>query len=345
MNQVPNIKAQIGQAAAPKENPFLGLVEGYYLGAVLDGLHRSGLLEFLKNALTVKELASVSGADAALLNPLLAYLSSHGDWVIYDPIDDTYRVHSSYFDNPMATHLLDQYIGAYGPCLSQLQTVLFDPATSGDYIDRSRHAKAFAKASGAPPDLIDLILRLSPGTVLDVGCGSGGLLHSLADENQEIKGIGVDANKAMLDLARNRVIDSTADRLSFQNGEALNIAEALPLQTRDGVDVIIAQNVANEFFADHTIDTFLAGLSSAFPDRLLVVADYYGCLGDGVPLELSRQRRGALHDVAQIVSGQGIPPSGLNDWQLIYKRNDCTLLKASSIVSGGLHRFIHIVKV
>ncbi len=345
MDQVAHSQTKLNQTDKPHENPFLSVVEGYYSGVILDGLHRAGLLALLKNPLTAEELAVESGTDARLLTPILAYLSSQGQWLIYEPASETYRVHPSYFDSPMAKHLIDQYIGAYGPCLAELHTLLHKPSQGSRYVDRTRHATAFAKASGAPNDLVELILRLTPGTVLDLGCGSAGLLHRLVEADREISGIGIDMNTAMLDLARNSAAKGTEDRLQFQTGDILSIAKALSADIRDSVDVIVAQSIANEYFAERTIDSFLACLSSAFPDRLLILADYYGCLGDGGPMALPDQRRGVLHDIAQVLSGQGIPPRALEDWQEIYTRNSCTLLKASSVVSGGLHRFIHIVKV
>ena len=99
------------------------------------------------------------------------------------------------------------------------------------------------------------------------------------------------------------------------------------------------------FFGMRTMNELLGRLSEALPNRLLILADYYGCLDEWKPVSKPDQRRATLHDVAQVASGQGIPPSSLKAWQNIYDQNRCILIKASSIVSGGVHRFIHIVKI
>lgn len=345
MVHVPDSEIHTYHQAKPPENPFLNAIEGYYTCAILDALHNAGLLIHLKSPCTALKLAKISNTDVHMLAPLLTYLCGSGECLSYDPSNKTYCIHPSYVNDPMSAHLLDQYIGAYGPCLAALDHLLREPSSGGSFVDHNRHAAAFIKASGAPQDLIDLILRLKPGTVLDLGCGSAGLLRYLVETDLDMHGIGIDSNPMMLELAQNKINNNTEDRLQFYTCEVLNIEEIMSANTRDDVDLIVAQSLANEFFADKTIDDFLIGLSSAFPNRLLILADYYGCLSEDAPLFASDQRRGALHDVAQLLSGQGIPPNSLEDWQNIYARTGCTLLKASSIVSGGLHRFIHIVKI
>lgn len=336
MNELCNLAPD--QADQP--NPFLAAAEGYYAGALLDTMHRQGVLRQLKEPHTVNAIAVATGFEASTLGPILAYLSSVADCVVYDAAESTYQTHPAYFLSEMSAHILDQYIGAYGPCLSTLETT-----ADQSLVDRSRHAEAFKNASGAPNDLVQLVLGLTPGCVLDLGCGTAGLLKTLIAADAQIQAIGIDANAAMLTQAMQGLADDGTSNLELICGDVLEQVEALPEQVRDEVDIIIAQSLANEFFGARSMVELLSRLSSALPNRLLIIADYYGCLDTWKPVSLHDQRRGALHDVAQALSGQGIPPGDLNTWQDIYAQNGCVLIKASSIVSGGVHRFIHVVKI
>jgi len=106
------------------EDPFLAAVEGYYTGALLDGLHRAGLLQRLSEPRTVAELATNACVSPRILAPILAYLARPGGALHYEAADETYSTHQSYFDGPMPAHLLDQYIGAYGGCLDAVPDIL-----------------------------------------------------------------------------------------------------------------------------------------------------------------------------------------------------------------------------
>jgi hypothetical protein len=70
----------------------------------------------------------------------------------------------------------------------------------------------------------------------------------------------------------------------------------------------------------------------------VLVHDYYGRLGTGVP---GASRHTLLHDYAQLISGQGIPPPALGDWGLIYKDAGYRLVHA--LEDRATTQFIHIV--
>jgi SAM-dependent methyltransferase len=79
------------------------------------------------------------------------------------------------------------------------------------------------------------ILRLSPRSVLDVGCGDGALLAELRDEGCE-RVIGIDPNTAAVKLAR--------QRLASETNICVGHAEDLPFADRS-FDVVSLQYTAH----------------------------------------------------------------------------------------------------
>ena len=193
--------------------------------------------------------------------------------------------------------------------------------------------------------------KLEVRVVLEVGCGSGSLLIKLAEKAADLRAIGIDQNPAMIDQAKRAASPAVAARISWYHGDLLPVIADLDASVRDGVDVIVALSVANEYFAKQDIAAFLGGLSAAFPRRLLILGDYYGCLG-GSPKErighsssASEVRRAILHDVAQVVSGQGVPPRSLEEWKTHYAQAGCTLIDEAEATSAGVRRFRHLVQL
>ena len=85
---------------------------------------------------------------------------------------------------------------------------------------------------------------------------------------------------------------------------------------------------------------WLQTLRTLYPERTFLVADYYGRLGCSDP---PWPRTTLLHDFAQIISGQGIPPCDRLIWTDIYDAAGCTLIH--TIEDKNATFFIHIVKL
>jgi len=80
-------------------------------------------------------------------------------------------------------------------------------------------------------------------------------------------------------------------------------------------------------------------LRKLFPGRPLLNCDYYGRLGHTKSRKLPRET--LLHDYAQLISGQGIPPATRAQWRSIYSKAGCRLVHV--IEDTSTTRFIHIV--
>lgn len=329
---------------------MIDAIEGFYIALIVDGLHRSGVLRNLSTGDNVASIAGRLGIDTRMLSRLLKFVALRSSVVRATARggrgDATrYRLSPS-FQLSRETHLLDQYLGAYGPCLLALPQILRSPHRGERYVDRVRHSHAFV--SGQPPiELISMIEAFDISRLLDLGCGGGQLLGALARRRKDFKGIGIDASLEMVRHARRSLATGRlARRVTIRHSDVRHLARVVPRGERLSIDAVCAASVANGFFGSDTfgIDRFLRGLRRLFPRRLLFLCDYYSCL-DLPRAEAHGFRRTLVHDVAQVISGQGTPPGGLSEWQKIYRRNGVTLLQSCTRTDDGVAWFIHLVRL
>jgi hypothetical protein len=115
-----------------------------------------------------------------------------------------------------------------------------------------------------------------------------------------------------------------------------------PGSWRSEIETITAISVANSFFA-HGVDEVVAWLLSlrdTFPDSALILGDYYGQIGRRMPPWHTLL---ALQDIAQLVSGQGIPPGSSTEWIEIYESAGCQLVHM--IEDPDSTCFVHIIRL
>ena len=331
---------------------LLDALEGMYVAAVLDFLHREGVLAALGAGEDVVPLAERLGFEAGALVKLLEYAALRSDLVerIDDPRGARFTASAAYRESGTAAYLLDQYAGAFGPCLLNLQEVMRAPAEAGRFVDRARHADAYRRASTGSnaPELVALAGELGINVLLDVGCGGGQLLAALAESSPAFRGIGIDANPAAVDAARQLLAARGLDgRVEVVCGDLAELGVLLSEERRASVDALAAVSVANAYAAGYrgrSIDDFLRALQVLFPNRFLFLFDYHGRLGT-VGDEPVRFRRTLLHDLAQVVSGEGVPPANLDAWREIYRRTGCTLVAHAEGEHDGIARFLHLVQL
>ena len=309
------------------------LAEAFHLAHAASHLVDAGLLD--DKEYPVDELAAARGLDPVVLGGMLEFLAARTDLVSRG--ETGFRVGPGL--GPTERGVIDQYLGAYGPNAAALPDILSGAVNARSLTNRARHARAYAGTSGAGAALLpDLFRKLSLDHVLDLGCGSGELLAKLAARDPGFHGHGVDANPAMIDLARAR--DLPADRVQFSVGDVTDPQACVPDDVRAGTEVLVASNLLNEFFGTlGAAADWLRLLGGAFPGCLLVVVDYYGVLGHSAdpPPHL------ALHDWIQLISAQGVPPPDLDGWQSVYRQADCELKHV--IQDSKTSVFIHLVRL
>ena len=212
----------------------------------------------------------------------------------------------------------------------------------------TRLAESYELADPAWTSAIAPILRqLKAKSLLDIGCGTGDLLCELA-RSKKFVGVGVDTNRSMIRIARRRAeVMDLGKRVSFFNIDASKYLSASRPRAFDGIDTVYCGSVLNSFFGPKSVVSaaqFLGKLSLTLPGRTLVVKDYYGQLCRR-PSEQLRPDLGLVHDLMQVLVGQGVPPDSLDEWQAIYRRGNCQLLHVTQGSSSGVNWFVHVLKL
>lgn len=334
----------------PADGPRLGMteaVEGFYLALVADGLHRAGVLAALASGAELAAFADAQGLQLEIVERLLGYLAARTDLVDGDA-ETGFRVTRSPADFAFDLHMLDQYVGGYGGCLRELPRLLRGGVDGGGFVDRRRHAAAFAgiDARAGEGEVARMLHSLEVKTVLDMGCGGGQLLIALAAADPDLRGIGVEANpEAAAAARRNLVAAGLADRVEILDGDVLACAGQIDPERRNQVQALVAASVVNAYFGGGEVgpEDFLRRLGDLFPGRIMIVADYYGRLGRDAGG--AAYRRTLIHDVAQLVSGQGVPPGDLDAWKRIYAAAGCGLIQPFAGHGDGVDRFIHLIQL
>jgi len=305
------------------------LVEAYQLSRAVAVLNDLSVFQS-QAPFTAKQLAAKHGLNATLLARVLEYVVLRTD-LLRRTVRQEFVV-----TRKNSRFLIDLYTGAYGSTADQLANILRDPATAPASVDRVRYARAFASLDGAALGILpDVIGALEFNYTLDIGCGNGDLLAELARRNPSFVGWGIDSNPAMLKLAR------AGKRVRFLKADGNRLREELPKSVRSQIRSITCCNFANEMFADGERQAirWFRELRKLFPGRPLLNCDYYGRLGRTKGRKL--QRQALLHDYAQLISGQGIPPATMAEWRSIYSKAGCRLVHV--IEDTSTTRFIHII--
>jgi SAM-dependent methyltransferase len=316
----------------------LELMQAMQLGHAVAALHALGVMDALAQAREPEDLARRLGLDAALLAGLLDHAARTTDLVRRK--GRRYRTTRSW--NREARFLVNLYGLAFGGAAAQVQTLLCRPELASRLVDRQRLAQAFDtsphEAAGVLPGLLR---QLDIDRVLDLGCGPASLLIQLALSDPGFRGWGVEANAAMCVAARASVRKAgVARRVRLLRGDARRIGDIVPPSVAAQVQAVVASQFVNEMFGagPSAAIAWLRSMRRVLPGRLLLVADYYGRLGSSLAVD---ERLTLLHDHAQLVSGQGVPPARRRDWAALYARAGGRLVH--SLEDRLTTRFIHVV--
>ena len=312
------------------------LVEAYQLSRAVAVLNDLKVFESTK-PFSAKQLAAKHALDPTLLAGVLEYVALRTELLRRTAREQFVVTRNN------SRFLIELYTGAYGSTAEQLAEVLRDPATARASVDRVRYARAFESVGSAGQGILpDLIGALDFNHTLDLGCGNGDLLLELARRNPSFVGWGIDSNPAMLKVARARLREADAGkRVRFLEADGAKLCETVPESMLSQIRSLTCCNFANEMFAhgERQAIKWFRELRKLFPGRPLLNCDYYGRLGRTKNRKL--QRETLLHDYAQLISGQGIPPATMAEWRAIYSKAGWRLVHA--IEDTSTTRFIHIL--
>jgi SAM-dependent methyltransferase len=315
-------------------------VEGFHLAALVRGLDEVGALDAMMSPTTAADIAEANRVDAHLLHICLDYVAGRTNLV--ERIGDRYCVTVEW--NDYARAFVRQYVGAYGRHSVELAAVLRDPSVGPALVDHDEQARSQSRAPTASSLVADLVLQLDLAPTLDLGCGSASMLVELGRRHPDFVGWGIDASPEMCAAARARIGEmGLGDRITIVQGDAFDAGDIADLPTAE-VRSITATSLLNELWDPRqgrpSVTTWLRSMAATFPGRALVVADYFGRLGQTPPPWPAKT---ALHDLVQALSGQGIPPPDHDAWRSAYREACIPLLHM--IEDDDKSFFIHLLRL
>jgi SAM-dependent methyltransferase len=327
----------MGQRSSELLSTF-DIAEAYLLSHAVLALYNLRILAALKRPLTAETLARKRGLDSKFLRGILEYVAARTDFV--SKTGKRFATTQSYSNR--ARFLLELYTGAYRSNADQLENLMRKPSLAMSAVNRRRHARAFEEAGGlAVAWIAQLIRKLQLNYILDIGCGPATLLVQLALLDPKFVGWGLEKNPGMCKAARVKIRGACAGkRVKLLEGDSNHLPAVLPMDVTSNVQAVTACQVANEMFAagsSHAV-RWLRGIRGMLPGRILLLSDYYGRLGSETR---GNHRETLLHDYAQLISGQGVPPANITEWSAIYTAAGCRLVHV--IEDRRTTRFMHIV--
>jgi len=326
---------------------LLDVVEGYYASQVVLELYRSDVFKLLAEGVEARDIARRLEYDENAFLSILEYLRKTTDLVVR-PQGGSYALNSKYEIHDRFGFFIDKFLGAYGQPLARLNESLRSPTLGRALVDEVCLARAFSKLEKPFGKVIVGLIRESGAkSLLDLGCGPGTILRELASGDPSFRGWGVDASAAMCETASS-LVDAAGlgRRIRIVRSDVLNLHAHLEGHERRRVEALHARSLMNEFFRNGTREAVLLlnTIKRLFTGRPLFVVDYYGKLDR--PRDFPRRyRHTLLHDLAQVVSAQGIPPANLRGWAELYRDAGCDVVHAYEGESEGIQWFIHHVQL
>jgi SAM-dependent methyltransferase len=337
---------------AENRRTVVDAIEGFYITLILDFFHQEGVLKAVADGKELPVIAEESGFDCQLLTNLFEYVALRLDLLDRreSNLQTQFSLNPACREAPLVEHLIDQYVGGFGPCFRQLATILRAPKCASSFVSHSRHAQAFScpDSHANVKEVVQLLESFEVDFILDIGCGGCQLLCELALRNPSLNGIGIDANPVIVDVARANIARcELAERLKVFCGNVAEVGKELTAAQRKAVDVIVAVSVANAYFGERShrsITMFFESLRSLFPNRIMIICDYFGRLGSSIT-DPQEWQRTLIHDLAQVVSGQGVPPKDIQEWTNIYREASCDLIQSYEGRTAGIAWFIHVIQL
>lgn len=188
-------------------------------------------------------------------------------------------------------------------------------------------------------------------------------LHRIFFKRKCNLGWGIDSSVSMVKLANERIEKhNLSKKIQIYLGDAREIDSLLSKDELNNTELIMGGSILNEFCRHGTkgVISFLKKLKCSLPKvQFFIVCDYYGKLGkpqnhisqwtyplsftgfsESIPPALQHN---LLHDVAQALSGQGIPFPTKEKWKDLYHESGWNLIFEKN-VTHEMDSFVHVIQ-
>lgn len=333
----------MSQQKTTRRLDLLGVVEGYYASELALGLIQCGALEILAAERRVEIVALAVRVDPDLLDRTFDFLARTTDLIDHDGPG---RYRPGKYPLAEIVFQLRKFIGAYARSVRLLaSSAVAPPFASG--VDENSLAAAFAAIDRVPSPVAPRLQKAGCRRLVDLGCGPASLPIEMALADREFRAIGLDSSRAMCRLARSRTREAgVASRVRIERADVREICDLMDVAERRSVEAVHARSVINAFFGRgfDLARGVLRKLRLAFPGRVAFFIDYYGELNHP-PKSKPGFRLAQIHDLAQLASGQGIPPASRPNWRALYRAAGCKLISADDFCDGDIRWFVHEVRL
>ncbi|NUT45889.1 MAG: methyltransferase domain-containing protein [Saccharothrix sp.] len=244
------------------------LAASYVLTTAIVGLTRAGVADRLSSSWTPLQALVPPGGRADRVGQVLRYLEIRE---VVESGADGWRLtaRGERLFGEVAESLLGYYVDAYGPVLHRIGDLLdgsarYDVDVRRDTEQLGLRCEVLFRSFGA--DLVrNLAAEYGSRGVLDLGCGTGGLLLDLVTADPDLTGVGLDIAADAIALAATRAeAAGVTDRLRFVQGDAF-APHTWPAEV-DRCDLYVAVGALHEHFRDG--DQAVVDLLSTYADRL-----------------------------------------------------------------------------
>lgn len=261
----PGVQAAWRQMADAKVGE---LASSYVLSTAIVGLARAGVAERLSTEWTGLSGLVPAGGSATMLAQVLEFLAVRE---LVESKDDQWRLtrRGAALLAELPESLLGYYVEAYGPVLHSIDELLTGTRRYGADVERDtealgRRCEVLFRSFGS--ELVRRLMREHGATsVLDLGCGTGGLVLDLCRDEAGLSAAGLDLAADAIDLATRRANEEgLADRVSFAVADAFE-PDTWPAAAT-GSDFFVAVGALHEHFRDG--EDAVVGLLSRYAELL-----------------------------------------------------------------------------
>ena len=330
-----------------RSHDVLNAIQGFYLGHILLYFRQQHLFECFHDPVVPSEIAAARGYDAPLFSALVEFIHLRTKILRRDR-RGRYRLGDAYRSYYWLEFQIDKFLGAYGPTVQDLGLTLTARDLGRGLVNRSIEAAAYGEIQSPPnPLVLEEVAKRDIRSLVDLGCGPGTLRKILAEKDEGFRGWGVDADMAMLAVARELLAaGGLSNRVHLIHADARSLQDALPPKACADVQAVHCKGLFDEFFreGDAVASGFLSELRALFPAAILLNVDYYGKL-TRVSQVSSRYQHTLLHDLLQQLTAQGTPPADLGHWFGLYDAAGCSVLHVYESESSGIDWFVHVVQL